>query len=107
MAYYLHQVAFTSDAWAKMAKQPQNREAAMRPVIEKLGGKLVFYAFCFGEYDSILITQFPDSTSAAAGPIAASAAGTVRAVKTTPLITVEEAMEAMRKAGGAGFQPPK
>jgi uncharacterized protein with GYD domain len=62
-------------------KQAQSREAAMRPVIEKLGGKLVFYAFCFGEYGSILITQFPDPTSAAAGPIAPSAAGTVRAVK--------------------------
>jgi hypothetical protein len=46
-------------------------------VIEKLADKFGFYAFCFGEYDSILITQFPDPTSAAAGPIAASAAGTV------------------------------
>lgn len=106
MPYYLHQVAFTSEAWGKMVKEPQNREAAMRPVIEKLGGKLLSYWFCFGEYDSILITQFPDSASAAAGPMAAAASGTVKAVKTTPLITVEEAMEGMRKAGSAGFRPP-
>ena len=35
-----------------------------------------------------------------------AAGGAVRAVKTTPLMTTEEAMEAMRKASGVGYRPP-
>jgi uncharacterized protein with GYD domain len=106
MPHFLHQVAFTPEAWAKMVKQPQDREAAMRPVIEKLGGKLLSYWFCFGDYDAVLITEFPDYASVAAAPMAASASGTVRSVKTTPLMTVKEAMDGMRKAGSAGYRPP-
>jgi len=44
--------------------------------------------------------------SAAAFSMAAAAGGAVKAVKTTPLMSMEEAIEAMRKAGGAGYRPP-
>ena len=44
MAQYMYQVAFTAEAWSKMAKEPQNRESAIRPAIEKLGGKLAIGA---------------------------------------------------------------
>jgi len=30
----------------------------------------------------------------------------VKAFKTTPLLSVEEGVEAMRKAQGAGYRPP-
>jgi hypothetical protein len=38
--------------------------------------------------------------------MAASAGGAVTAVKTTPLMTIDEAMEAMRKASGVDYRPP-
>jgi hypothetical protein len=38
--------------------------------------------------------------------MAASAGGAVKATKTTPLMTMEEGIEAMRKAGTAGYRPP-
>jgi uncharacterized protein with GYD domain len=43
MAYYMIQTAFTAEAWAKMIKTPQNRADQVRPIIEKLGGKLEGY----------------------------------------------------------------
>jgi uncharacterized protein with GYD domain len=100
------QASFTSEAWAKMLSEPQNREQAIRPVIEKLGGKLVGYWFAFGESDAIVIIQMPDNVSAAAASLAAAAGGAVKSVKTTPLMSVEEGMQAMRKAGGAGYRAP-
>ena len=45
--------------------------------------------------------------TAASLSLAFSAGGSVKAVKTTPLMTVEEGVEAMRKAGGTGYQPPR
>ena len=37
MPHYLLQVAYTPEAWATMVKNPQNREDAVRPAVEKLG----------------------------------------------------------------------
>jgi len=44
--------------------------------------------------------------SAAAFSMAASAGGAVKAVKTAPLMAIDEAMEAMREASRAGYRPP-
>ena len=106
MAYYLIQAAYTREAWAAMVKNPQNRAEAVKPVIEKLGGSIKGLWLGFGEYDAVAIVDMPDNASAAAFSLAASAGGGVRAFKTTPLMTVEEGMEAMKKAGDVGYKPP-
>ena len=106
MSVYMFQSTFTADAWAGLAKTPQNRGEAVRPAIEQLGGKLISYYFSFGEYDSVVIAELPDNASAAAASIAAAAGGAIKAIKTTPLMTAEEGMEAMGKAGPAGYRPP-
>ncbi|HLB03895.1 MAG TPA: GYD domain-containing protein [Gaiellaceae bacterium] len=106
MAHYLAQVAYTPEAWASMVKNPQDRLAAVTPVIERLGGKLVSGWLAFGDYDIVAICDMPDNVSAAAFSMAASAGGSVKAFKTTPLLSIGEAVDAMRKAGGAGYAPP-
>jgi uncharacterized protein with GYD domain len=107
MAYYLVQAAYTAEAWAAMVQDPQNRAEVIRPVIDRLGGSLVGTWLAFGEYDVVAILQLPDPVSAAALSLAASAGGAVRALKTTPLLTMEEGMAAMRQAAGAGYRPPR
>ncbi|MBI2369075.1 MAG: GYD domain-containing protein [Candidatus Rokubacteria bacterium] len=106
MPYYLLQAAYTAEAWASLVKNPQNRLEAVRPVIEKLGGKIEAGWLAFGEYDIVAICQLPDNTSAAAFSMAAAAGGAVKAIKTTPLMTMEEGLAAMKKAAGAGYRPP-
>lgn len=106
MAYYMVQAAYTSEAIAAMVKKPEDRAAAIRPVVEQLGGKLEGLWFCFGEYDVVGITQLPDNVNAAAFAFAVSQSGKLRSVKTTPLMTAGEAVKAMKKAAGAGYRPP-
>ncbi len=106
MTYYMFQASFTPDAWAKMVRQPQNREAAMRPTFEKLGGQLIGYWFAFGESDVVVIAQLPDSASAAAAAVSAFSGGALKSIKTTVLMTAEESMEAMRKAGAGNYRAP-
>ena len=106
MAYYMHQVSFTPEAWAKMVREPQNRETATRAMLEKLGGRLGGYWFAFGVSDAVVISDMPDNLSAAAGALAATAGGAVKALKTTVLMSVEDSMQAMRKAGDAGYRAP-
>ena len=106
MPYYLLQAAYTPEAWANLVKNPQDRTEAIRPIIEGLGGKVIAGFLTFGEYDSIALAEMPDNVSAAAFPMAAAAGGAVKAVKTTPLLTTQEGVEAMRKAVSTGYQPP-
>ena len=106
MPSYLYQVSYTSEAWSALAKNPQNRLEAIRPVIEGMGGRLVTGYFAFGEYDVILIVDYPNNVAAAAFSVAASGGGAIKAIKTTPLISIEDGTEIMRMAAESGYSPP-
>lgn len=105
MPHYLSQVAYTSEGWAALLKKPQNRIEAVRPAVEKLGGKIESAYFTFGDYDIVVVIEMPDSVSAAALALAFAAGGACKTVKTTPLLTIEEGVEAMKKASKAGYKP--
>ena len=106
MATFLLQASYTADTWANLVAQPQNRIDAIRPVVEKLGGKVTHGWFAFGDYDVIAVVEMPSNVEAAALSIAAAAAGALRSIKTTPLLTAAEAMEAMSKSRLSGYRAP-
>lgn len=107
MAYYLFQASYKTDQIQAMIGNPQDRSEAARKLIEGLGGKLHHFFFSFGDYDLAAIIEVPDNVSMAAGSFAVTAAGTTSACKTTPLLTMEEAMQAMEKSGVAtGYKAP-
>ena len=107
MPHYLFQAAYTTEAWATLVKKPQDRRAVVQAAIEKLGGKLESAWLSFGEHDVVCICQMPDNASAAAFAIAAGAGGALKTSKTTPLLSFDEGVEAMKKAGKTGYRPPK
>ena len=106
MAKYLIQAAYTGEAWAAQIKNPQNRLEAVGAVVERLGGKIDGFYLAFGEFDIVGILDFPDNVSEAAFSIAVAAGGALKALKTTPLMSIEDGLEALRKAGTAGYRPP-
>ncbi len=106
MSYFLLQGAYTPEAWKALVGNPQNRIDVIRPVIEKLGGSVEGAWFSFGDYDVVLIMQMPDNVNAAAFSLAVAASGAFKSHKTTPLITMADGIEAMKKAAGAGYRPP-
>jgi uncharacterized protein with GYD domain len=106
MSSYLLQVGYTPEAWANMIAHPHDRLDAVRPVIEKLGGKMVHGWFAFGDYDIVSIVEMPSNVEAAAFSLAAAAGGAVRTIKTTPLMTTAEGIEAMKKAAKSGYKAP-
>lgn len=107
MALYVTQFSYTSEAWANLVKNPEDRAAPVKALIEKLGGRLLSMYYCFGEYDGFIIYEAPDETTASGAVLAAIARGHLKAAKTTVLLTVEQAMEAMGKAGEIVFPAPK
>ncbi|HKV05669.1 MAG TPA: GYD domain-containing protein [Candidatus Acidoferrales bacterium] len=104
MPHFLLQAAYTTDAVQALLRDPQDRTIALQPPIEKLGGKIHNVFLSFGDYDAVAILEMPDNVSAAAIALAISAGGACRNVKTTPLLTGAEYIEAARKARGSGYR---
>ena len=105
MPSFLHQVAYSREGWQALLSHPQDRIEAVRPAIERLGGKIKNAWFAFGDHDVILITEMPDNVSAAGIAMAFAGGGACKSVQTTPLMSVEEAVQAMKKAGESGYRP--
>jgi uncharacterized protein with GYD domain len=106
MPLYMSQFSLTSEAWAALAQNPEDRTVAVRNLADSLGARLISYYYSFGEYDGLIIIEAPDESIAAAMVVAAVSAGHIRASKTTTLLSVEDGMEVMRKAGVASFRRP-
>jgi uncharacterized protein with GYD domain len=105
MASYLLQVGYTPEAWSAMIGSPQDRSAAIKTPVEKLGGRVERFWLSFGDYDVIGVIEMPDSVSAAAFSMAVAAGGACRSVRTTPLLSSAEGLEAMKKAATCGYKP--
>ena len=93
MGRYLIQAAYTPEAWAAMVASPRDRSTPVRAMVERVGGTLEAFYLTFGEYDVVSIVQLPDDVAAAAVSMAASAGGGLRAIRTTTLLAVPEALD--------------
>lgn len=99
MALYMYQFAYTSESWAAQMKIPQNRvEQVGRAATEAAGGKFVGGWLCMGEYDAVIIADVPDIESMAAIALAVAAGGALKSGKTTPLMTGDQGVTALKKA---------
>jgi uncharacterized protein with GYD domain len=104
MPKFLVEATYTGEGHKALAKEKASgRKAAITEAVQKLGGKLDAMYFCLGENDVILITDMPDHISVAALGSAACASGMAR-TKTTLLLTIEEADEALGKP--VGYRAP-
>lgn len=105
MATYLLQLSYTPAAWAALVNSPQDRGEAVRGSIEKLGGEMTHTWLAFGEDDVVGILEMPDNVAAAAISMAFNAGGAIKNVKMTPLLSVKDGIEAMKKAAQCGYKP--
>jgi uncharacterized protein with GYD domain len=104
MPHYLVQVAYNESAWKALIQNPQDRMEAVRPAVESLGGKINDGYFAFGDYDAVVIVEMPDNVAASALAIAFAGGGACKTVKTIPLMTSAEAVEAFKKASRTGYR---
>jgi uncharacterized protein with GYD domain len=106
--FYLYQLAYSPEAIKGLVANPSDRKAAAAKLAESMGGKLHEFFFCFGKYDVVCVVEAPSDSAWAAAALAVASAGTVSKAVTTKLLTVEEAMEAMKTAGKAAgvYRPP-
>lgn len=100
------QFSYTKEAVASLVENPENRIEAVRSAFEQHGITIRDSWLSFGEHDVIIMIEAPDNVRAAALSMVLSAGGAVESLKTTPLMTWDEGVEAMRAAGGSAYRPP-
>ena len=106
MALYMTRFSYTPETWARLAANPEDRREAARAYIESVGGRLHGFWYAFGEYDGYNVWEAPDTVSMAAVAIAISGGGALSKFETTPLIEVEEMLDALGRAASIGYRKP-
>lgn len=106
MPLYLSKFSYTPETWARLISHPEDRRQAAASYIEAVGGKLLGFWYAFGTYDGYNLWEAPDNVSMAAVALAISAGGALGSFETTVLLTVDETMDALSKAGQVGYRAP-
>lgn len=108
MAKYMLTGSYTTQGVQGLMKDGgTSRVAAAKTLVEAAGGTLDALYFVLGSDDFVLLSTFPDNTSAAAASLVAAASGALNA-RTSALLTPEEAdaaAETARKVASS-YRPP-
>jgi uncharacterized protein with GYD domain len=99
MPIYISRGRYTSDAVKGMLANPENREEVIAKFFQSVGGRLISWYLTFGEYDWLVIGEFPDEKAAASAILAAAAGGSLAHIETTVAMTAKDAVSTFGNAG--------
>src|SRR5438309_8182136 len=106
MPLYLSKFSYTPETWARPIDKPEDRRKAAESYIESVGGKLHGFWYAFGTHDGYNLWEAPDNVSMAAVALAIGSGGALSSFETIVLLTVDETLDALRKAEQVQYRPP-
>jgi uncharacterized protein with GYD domain len=106
MPLFLSRFSYTPETWARLIANPEDRRKAAQSYIESVGGKLHGFWYAFGTHDGYNLWEAPDNVSMAAVALAIAGGGALSSFETTVLLTVDETMDALRKAEQVQYRAP-
>jgi uncharacterized protein with GYD domain len=106
MSMYLTRFSYTPETWNAMIERPEDRRDMARVIIESVGGQLHGFWYAFGQYDGYTLWEAPDNVKMASIALVLSSRGAIKSQETVVLLTVEEALEALRGAAQVPYRRP-
>lgn len=106
MALYLTKWGHTPETWQRIMANPVDRREVVAHLTEAVGGKLLGLWYAFGDYDGYTLIEAPDDVAAESVMVKVASSGAYTTISTTKLLSVEDALEAFRRAGDLPYQPP-
>ncbi len=108
MPFYMFQASYTPASIKAMIGNPQDRSGPAKAMADAVGGTLHDIFFCMGSDDIVAIMEAADDETAAAVSMAIGGSGGFSAGRLTKLLTMEQGVSAMQKAGtaAAAYAPP-
>ena len=107
MAIYITRGTYSEHAFQGMLKNPEDRHDAVAKLFAAAGGKLIDYYVTMGEYDFMVIAEFPNGVDGLSALVVAAGTGGVRSLNTVAAFTTADAKKAEGKARKimSGFKP--
>ncbi|MET9514376.1 GYD domain-containing protein [Streptomyces sp. NPDC002994] len=106
MPLYLTRFSYTPETWARLIANPEDRGRAAQQYVESVGGTLHGFWYAFGSHDGYTLWEAPDNVSMAAVALAITGGRALSSFETTVLLTVDETMDALRKAREVQYRAP-
>ena len=106
MPLYLTTFRYTPQTWAKLIANPEDRREAARSYIESVGGTFHGFWYASGSLEGYNLWEAPDDVSMAAVGLAITGGGALSSLETTMLLTVDETMNALRRAAEIQYRKP-
>jgi uncharacterized protein with GYD domain len=106
MPLYLSRFSYTPETWKRLIGNPEDRRTAAQAYIESVGGTLHGFWYAFGTHDGYTLWEAPDNVSMAAVALAIAGGGALSSLETTVLLSVDETIEALRKASEVAYRAP-
>jgi uncharacterized protein with GYD domain len=100
MPIYMHQWNYKDQQIQRMLDDVEeiDRAELVRTATEAFGGTLLNFYYCFGEFDGMAISEFPDEITALACVMSIYGQGRINAVRTTQLFQPDAGERAIRYA---------
>jgi uncharacterized protein with GYD domain len=100
--------SYTGESTKAMIDRPSDRSAAVKPLIESLGGTLEAFYWMQGKHDGFVISNLPDGVAAAAVSAAVGASGAVTGLETHQIFDQDEQAAIIKHAETArrAYKPP-
>ena len=99
MGMYIITGNYSADAIKGMVKNPSDREAATRPLVEAAGGRMISFLITTGETDFSMVVETENIEGLMAALIAAASTGMVSNLKTVQAFTSAQFLAAQKQAG--------
>ncbi len=104
MPTFMYQFKYTPAAWAAFVKKPEDRGAAVDELLKGIGGRLISNYYSFGDWDGLVIFEAPDDLTAMTAIVTIIAPGHLEATKTTVLFSMQDMINATRRASKLRFR---
>ena len=77
---------------------PEDRSGVIKDLVESVGGQIITFDDCVGDYDFVSVFEFPDNTTATSLVMAVASTGSITNAKTTVFIPIADGFAAAQKA---------
>ena len=83
---------------------PETRSGAIKDLVESVGGQIITFGYCFGDYDFVCVFEFPDNTTAASLVMTVASTGSITNAKIAVLIPIADSFATAQKASDMTFR---
>lgn len=98
MPTYMTQFSYSTKSVQSLVESPQDRRSPAQRIFAAAGGEILSMYYCFGDYDGVVISEFPSDVAAASAILAVTSSGAFSQVKTTVLLSTHTGVTAMEGA---------